>query len=241
MQGEVLAKHPPWLVCRCAQGVYYSHEQTGETTWQQPPELVAVLGAAAPAGMPANLAPAGMPGGMPSQDPMASLGMPGQDPMAAQQMQQMQLQQQQAAAQAAQQAAYAQMQQQQQAAQMAQMQQMQMMQMMQMQQQPAAMFAPQPQLPMAGGFGFGAPAVLPNALAAPAGRQAGSLKKFFEEKGFGFIQCDDSAHGDVFVHFSQVQNGVKDDMVEGIRLDFDMAPDDKSGRLKAINVKIEGK
>jgi len=43
---EVVARQPPWLVCRCAQGLYYSNEVTGETTWQQPPELAAA-GAAA--------------------------------------------------------------------------------------------------------------------------------------------------------------------------------------------------
>ena len=75
----------------------------------------------------------------------------------------------------------------------------------------------------------------------PADRKTGILKKFFDEKGFGFIQCDDQTSGDIFVHFGQVRNGSKEDMVEGVQLSFDVAPDERSGRVKATNVTIEGK
>mmetsp|Transcript_15827 Transcript_15827/g.27424 ORF Transcript_15827/g.27424 Transcript_15827/m.27424 type:complete len:119 (+) Transcript_15827:7-363(+) len=117
------------------------------------------------------------------------------------------------------------------------MQQMQQMQHMQPQQ--GAMYQPPmnsvPQMTSGPGPSFGAP----SPAAAPAGRQAGNLKKWFEEKGFGFIKCDDAASGDIFVHFSQVRNGSKEDLNEGMRLSFDVAPDERSGRVKATNVMIE--
>jgi len=214
---EVVAKHPPWTVCRVAQGLYYCNEVTGETTWQQPPELAAVLGGG------------GGGGGGGGAAPVAE-----GDQAAVQQMQLLQQQQQQQQAQA-QQAAYMQ-QMQQQAAAVAYFQQMQQMQ----QQQMGGM--PQHMQPGGGGGGQqafgGAPAP---ALDLPVGRQTGSLKKFFEDKGFGFIQCDNSTSGDIFVHHRQVKNGDKDDLAIGVRLSFDVEPDDRSGKAKATNVMIEGR
>eukprot|EP00747_Dinoflagellata_sp_TGD_P097888 gnl/TRDRNA2_/TRDRNA2_167273_c0_seq1.p1 gnl/TRDRNA2_/TRDRNA2_167273_c0~~gnl/TRDRNA2_/TRDRNA2_167273_c0_seq1.p1 ORF type:complete len:408 (-),score=49.92 gnl/TRDRNA2_/TRDRNA2_167273_c0_seq1:379-1602(-) len=40
---EVIANYPLWVVCRCAQGVYYGNKQTGESTWVMPPELLAAM------------------------------------------------------------------------------------------------------------------------------------------------------------------------------------------------------
>ena len=65
----------------------------------------------------------------------------------------------------------------------------------------------------------------------------GTLKKFMEGKGFGFIANDDGS-GDVFVHFSQLNSGGSEDMVEGVTMSFDITTDDRSGKTKAANVTI---
>merc|ERR1719271_1747141 len=124
--------------------------------------------------------------------------------------------------------------QQQQAAQAARMQMQQQAQQMALMQQMQQMQQPQ----FAGGVApsFGVPS---QAAAPPTDRQSGTVKKFFEEKGFGFIQCDDRSLSDVFVHFNQVTNGSKEEMREGVRLNFTIVPDDRSGRVAAQSVLIE--
>eukprot|EP00442_Polarella_glacialis_P058109 CAMPEP_0115095034 /NCGR_PEP_ID=MMETSP0227-20121206/28744_1 /TAXON_ID=89957 /ORGANISM="Polarella glacialis, Strain CCMP 1383" /LENGTH=124 /DNA_ID=CAMNT_0002488213 /DNA_START=82 /DNA_END=456 /DNA_ORIENTATION=+ len=66
---------------------------------------------------------------------------------------------------------------------------------------------------------------------------SGTLKKFMEGKGFGFIENADGS-GDVFVHFSQLTSGGSEDMVEGSEMTFDIAQDERSGKTKASNVTI---
>jgi len=64
-----------------------------------------------------------------------------------------------------------------------------------------------------------------------------------EDKGFGFIECaDPQASGkDVFVHFSQVTNGGKEDMVVGMDLTFEIGEDSRSGRTRATDVVLLGR
>ncbi|CAE8712419.1 unnamed protein product [Polarella glacialis] len=66
---------------------------------------------------------------------------------------------------------------------------------------------------------------------------SGTLKKFMEGKGFGFIENADGS-GDVFVHFSQLNSGGSEDMVEGSKMTFDIQTDERSGKDKATNVTI---
>mmetsp|Transcript_3728 Transcript_3728/g.6583 ORF Transcript_3728/g.6583 Transcript_3728/m.6583 type:complete len:114 (-) Transcript_3728:122-463(-) len=66
---------------------------------------------------------------------------------------------------------------------------------------------------------------------------SGTLKKFMEGKGFGFIENSDGS-GDVFVHFSQVTNGGSEDMIEGTEMTFDIEQDQRSGKTKATNVTL---
>ena len=66
---------------------------------------------------------------------------------------------------------------------------------------------------------------------------SGTLKKFMEGKGFGFIENGDGS-GDVFVHFSQVTNGGSEDMIEGTEMTFDIETDQRSGKTKATNVTL---
>eukprot|EP00438_Fugacium_kawagutii_P005831 Skav231215 [mRNA] locus=scaffold2958:225978:226268:- [translate_table: standard] len=66
---------------------------------------------------------------------------------------------------------------------------------------------------------------------------SGTLKRFVEGKGFGFIENSDGS-GDVFVHFSQLNNGGSDDMIVGAEMTFDITEDARSGKTKATNVTL---
>lgn len=66
---------------------------------------------------------------------------------------------------------------------------------------------------------------------------SGSLISFMEGKSFGFIKRDDG-QGDVFVHVRQLRNGGEPDMVVGAKFTFDVEPDEKSGKTKAVNVTL---
>lgn len=70
---------------------------------------------------------------------------------------------------------------------------------------------------------------------------SGTLKKFMDGKGFGFIENSDGS-GDVFCHFSQLTNGGADEMAAavGSQMTFDIAQDERSGKTKAVNVTIQG-
>jgi len=63
----------------------------------------------------------------------------------------------------------------------------------------------------------------------------GSLKTWMEGKGFGFIARDDG-QGDVFVHPRNLTNGGVEVMIVGAKFAFDVEPDEKSGKNKAVNV-----
>merc|ERR1719189_3294457 len=65
-------------------------------------------------------------------------------------------------------------------------------------------------------------------------RAKGVCKRFNNEKGFGFIACDDGS-GDVFVHQTEVYADGYRSLAEGEPLEFDIQIQD-DGRRKAINV-----
>merc|ERR1712232_1437619 len=67
----------------------------------------------------------------------------------------------------------------------------------------------------------------------------GSIKKFIEEKGFGFIERDDG-QGDLFFHFSKLTSGEKEDCVSGATVSFDEGWNDRTGKACAENITVSG-
>jgi cold shock protein len=61
----------------------------------------------------------------------------------------------------------------------------------------------------------------------------GRVKWFNEKKGFGFIES--AEHGDVFVHFSAIQQSGFRSLSEGDEVSFEVEQGSKG--LQAINVK----
>ncbi|MEJ5338559.1 MAG: cold-shock protein [Aquificaceae bacterium] len=63
----------------------------------------------------------------------------------------------------------------------------------------------------------------------------GTVKWFSKEKGYGFITRDDN-QGDVFVHFSAIQQRGFKTLEQGQRVEFEVEQDTKG--LRAKNVKV---
>jgi cold shock protein len=62
----------------------------------------------------------------------------------------------------------------------------------------------------------------------------GKIKWFNDQKGYGFISCDDGS-GDVFVHYSSIQSEGFKTLAEGDNVEFEVTTSDKGP--KASNVK----
>lgn len=62
----------------------------------------------------------------------------------------------------------------------------------------------------------------------------GKVKWFNDQKGYGFLAKEDGS-GDVFVHFSSIQNEGFKTLAEGDNVEFDVVDSDKGP--KAANVK----
>ena len=64
----------------------------------------------------------------------------------------------------------------------------------------------------------------------------GTVKWFSDQKGFGFIQSDES-NEDVFVHISAVQKSGMHTLHEGQKISYDLQRDPKRGKDGASNLK----
>lgn len=71
---------------------------------------------------------------------------------------------------------------------------------------------------------------------APKDGVTGELKKFRDDKGFGFISQDDGGE-DVFFHVSEF-DGEERDLREGCKMEYDIEFDDRSGKDRAKRVKL---
>jgi CspA family cold shock protein len=60
----------------------------------------------------------------------------------------------------------------------------------------------------------------------------GTVKFFNADKGFGFISREDGA--DVFVHFSNIQGDGYRTLVDGQRVEFDVAPGRKGEEAQNV-------
>ena len=60
----------------------------------------------------------------------------------------------------------------------------------------------------------------------------GTVKFFNAEKGFGFISRE--AGDDVFVHYSNIQGNGYKSLVEGQRVEFDVAPGRKGEEARNV-------
>lgn len=65
----------------------------------------------------------------------------------------------------------------------------------------------------------------------------GTVKFFNSSKGFGFIQPDNGGP-DVFVHISAVERAGMSMLSEGQKLSFEVAKDNRSGKLAAQNLQV---
>ena len=63
----------------------------------------------------------------------------------------------------------------------------------------------------------------------------GTVKKFIDDKGFGFIQSDEGGD-DVFIHHSNINMEGFKVLSEGDRVEFDTQPGRKG--MEAINLQV---
>jgi cold shock protein len=61
----------------------------------------------------------------------------------------------------------------------------------------------------------------------------GTVKKFFTERGFGFITPDDGGD-DVFVHVSALEGSGSEELVEGQHVEFDVERGPKGPQAKSV-------
>jgi CspA family cold shock protein len=69
-----------------------------------------------------------------------------------------------------------------------------------------------------------------------SGESTGTIVKYFDEKGFGFIRPDDGGR-DVFFHISRLVEGDSTSLAPNRKVAFEVAPD-KYGKMAAANVRI---
>lgn len=67
--------------------------------------------------------------------------------------------------------------------------------------------------------------------------KTGTVKKFFEDKGFGFIVPDEGGD-DVFIHVNALVNC--EGLGQGDAVTFDTEWDDRKGKYKASNCSVSG-
>jgi len=66
--------------------------------------------------------------------------------------------------------------------------------------------------------------------------KTGTVKWFNDQKGFGFIQSEDSER-DIFVHISAVNKAGLHTLREGQKVTFDIQNDPKNRKTSAANLK----
>ena len=68
----------------------------------------------------------------------------------------------------------------------------------------------------------------------------GKIKKWHNDRGFGFV-ADDAGGGDAFLHIGKVQQSDQQYLQEGVAVTFEKLPSEKhSGKFDAHNVRLQG-
>jgi CspA family cold shock protein len=69
-------------------------------------------------------------------------------------------------------------------------------------------------------------------------RSDGTVKWFSPEKGFGFIICNGTPHGEaeVFVNYSSIQSDGFKMLARGQKVEFDLATDERGYFAKNVKV-----
>ena len=68
--------------------------------------------------------------------------------------------------------------------------------------------------------------------------QAGTVKFFNEQKGYGFI-APDNGGSDVFVHISALERAGLHTLSQGQKVSFDTEQDRRSGKTAVANIRAE--
>lgn len=64
-------------------------------------------------------------------------------------------------------------------------------------------------------------------------RATGTVARFMDEKGFGFITPDEGGK-DIFVHYSAIEGGGFRSLAQGDRVEFDLVQDPKGPRAENV-------
>jgi CspA family cold shock protein len=68
--------------------------------------------------------------------------------------------------------------------------------------------------------------------------EAGTVKFFNEQKGYGFIAPDNGGN-DVFVHISALERAGLSTLSQGQKVSFDTEKDRRSGKTAVANIRAE--
>ncbi len=76
------------------------------------------------------------------------------------------------------------------------------------------------------------------ALKKELAMEAGTVKFFNEQKGYGFI-APDNGGTDVFVHISALERAGLSTLAQGQKVSFDTERDRRSGKMAVANIRAE--
>jgi CspA family cold shock protein len=82
----------------------------------------------------------------------------------------------------------------------------------------------------------GTPQVSSDGVSWTSGEQTGSIVKYFDDKGFGFIRPDNGGK-DVFFHISRLTEGAATDLTPGSKILYEVGMD-RTGKTCATSLRV---